>query len=157
MKRFLASTVIVLVLLLSPAEVYAIDIAIIVHPDNLLNEISSRDLSRIFKREKQRWTDNSTVYVIMQEDGTPEKNLIVSKIFLMRSNELKRYWLNKMIKGEILSFPKTLSSSDAIKRFVSQIHSAIAYVNAEDLDESVKVLPIDGKKPGEKGYFLSGP
>ncbi len=143
-------------LLLSPISGYAIDIAIIVHRDNPLDQISSRDLRRIFKQEKQYWADNRNVYVIMQEDGSPEKGLFVHKIFLMGPNDLKRYWLNKIIKGDIVAFPKTLSSNDTVKRFVAQIDSSIAYVNADAVDKSVKVLRIDGKHPGEKGYLLNG-
>lgn len=155
-RTLFLSLILFLCLLPSPAGVYAIDVAVIVHQDNTLDEISRRDLSRLFKGEKRHWADASNVYVIMQEDGSPEKGLIVRKIFKMRPNELKRYWLTKIIKGELLSFPRTLSSSDAVKRFVRHIPSAIAYVNADAVDGSVKVLRIDGKKPGEKGYFLSG-
>lgn len=139
-----------------PASAYAMDIAVIVHPGNTEDTLSLRELSRLFKQEKQYWEDNSTVYLIMQEDGTPEKDFFVNKVFRMRPNELKRFWLTKIIKGEILSFPKTLSSNDAIKRFVSQIPSAIGYINARFVDETVKVLTIDGKRPGEEGYYLSG-
>lgn len=156
MKYCLSFILIFLSLLLLPVDGYAIDIAIIVHQDNPLDEISARDLRRIFKQEKQRWADNRNIYVIMQEDGSPEKGLFVHKIFLMRPNELKRYWLNKIIKGDILSFPKTLSSNDTVKRFVAQIDLSISYINADAVDESVKVLRIDGKHPGEEGYFLNG-
>lgn len=140
----------------APVSLYGMDIAVIVHPGNTEDTLSLRELSRLFKQEKQYWEDNSPVYLIMQEDGTPEKDLFVSKVFKMRPNELKRFWLTKMINGEILSFPKTLSSNDAIKRFVSQIPSAIAYINVRFVDETVKVLAIDGKRPGEEGYYLSG-
>jgi len=155
MNRYLIAIFTIFLLLFSQTGVYAIDVAIIVHQDNPLDTISSRDLSRILKKEKRHWDDNKNIYVIMQEDGSAEKTRIVKTIFQMRPNELKRYWLSKIINGEMLSFPKTLSSNDAIKRFVSQIPSAISYVNADAVDESVKVLRIDGKKPGEAGYFLS--
>ncbi len=157
MKYCLIITLVFSSLLLLPASGHAIDIAVIVHQNNPLNEIFSRDLRRIFKQEKRHWADNRKVYIIMQEDGSSEKGLFVQKIFMMQPKVLKRYWLNKIVKGEILAFPKTLSSNDTVKRFVSQIDASIAYVNANAVDESVKVLRVDGKYPGEKEYFLSGP
>lgn len=155
MKSCLSLSLILFLFLLSPAGADPTDIAVIVHQDNPLDAISSRDLIRIFKGGKRYWANNTQVYFIMQEDGSPEKDLFVRKIFQMRSKALKHFWLSKIIKGDLLVFPKTLSSNNAIKRFVSHIPSAIAYVDVNAVDESVKVLRIDGKHPGEKGYFLS--
>ncbi len=132
------------------------ELALIVHRDNKIDQISSRNLSRIFKQEKKYWPDNQKIYLIMQEDGTSEKAIFVDKIYKMRPNELKRFWLAKIISGEILSFPKTLSSNNSVKRFVSQIPSAVAYIDATLVDDTVKVVKIDGKQPGEAGYFLAG-
>ncbi|MFQ5641797.1 MAG: hypothetical protein ACE5IR_27800 [bacterium] len=142
--------------LLFPAVVYALDIAIIVHLDNKTDSVTARELSRIFKQEKQRWDENKKVYLVMQESGSIEKEIFVKKVFRMRPNELKRYWLTKILKGEISAFPKTLSSNKAIKRFVNQIPTAIGFIDATLVDASVKVLSIDGKRPGDEGYFLSG-
>ena len=93
----------------------------------------------------------------MQEAGSVEKDLFVDKVFKMNSNDLKKFWLSKIIKGEIASFPKTLSSNSAVKGFVSQIPEAIGYIDAALVDESVKVLAIDGKRHGEAGYYFSAP
>ncbi len=154
LRRF-AVIPIILLCLLVPVVAHPMDLALIVHPDNKTNDLSSRDLSRIFKQEKKHWPDHQKILLIMQEDGTFEKNVFVKKVYKLSPNELKRFWLAKILDGQILSFPKTLGSSEVIKRFVSQIPSAIAYVDVTVVDSSIKVLSIDGKRPGDAGYYLS--
>lgn len=148
---------ILILCLLIPGTAYPLDIAVIVHPSNETTSISARELIRFFKREQQFWAENGKVYPIMQEAGSVEKDLFVDKVFKMNSNDLKKFWLSKIIKGEIASFPKTLSSNSAVKGFVSQIPEAIGYIDAALVDESVKVLAIDGKRHGEAGYYFSAP
>ena len=131
------------------------EIAIIINNENPIDEISSGELIRIFKQEKKQWRDGRQVYLIMQEAGSPEKEVVLKKIFKMDPEELKRFWMAQMFRGEISSFPKTLSSNAAVKRFVGQVAVAIGFVDASIIDQSVKVLRIDGKLPGEKGYLLT--
>ncbi len=72
----------------------------------------------------------------------------------MTSDELKRFWLTKIYRGELTSFPKTLSSNESVQRFVGRVPNAIGFVDASYSDETVKVLRIDGKLPGAEGYAL---
>jgi ABC-type phosphate transport system substrate-binding protein len=131
------------------------EIAIIINNENPIDEISSGDLVRIFKQEQQHWKDGRQVYLIMQEAGSPEKEVALKKIFRMNHEELKKFWMARIFRGEISSFPKTLSSNAAVKRFVSKVTVAIGFIDATLPDESVKVLRIDGKLPGEAGYLLT--
>lgn len=131
------------------------EIAVIVNNDNPVDEVSYGHLVKIFKQEKQHWNDGRQIYLIMQEAGSPEKELVLKKIFKMDHEELKKFWLTRIFRGEISSFPKTLSSNAAVKRFVSQVAVAIGFIDVSYVDKSVKILRIDGKLPGEKGYFLA--
>jgi ABC-type phosphate transport system substrate-binding protein len=91
----------------------------------------------------------------MRESGAAEKTLVLEKIYKMQEDELKRYWLGKLYRGEIPAFPKTLGSNEAVKRFVAQVPNAIGFIDSAFIDPSVKVLRIDGRAPGENGYPLS--
>ena len=156
MKKFLFG--ILLALLLQPGLAYTGDIAIIVYKDNPTTDLSFKDLVKIFEQEEQYWKDNRKIYLIMQPSGRPEKETVLKKIYNKSNDEeLKKFWLGKMFRGEITSFPKTLSSNEAVKRFVSQLPDSIGFIDSSFADESVKVLRIDGKLPGEKGYVLADP
>lgn len=130
------------------------DIAIVVNRENAISDLSFTELVKIFRQDRQYW-DGQKIYLIMREAGSPERDVILRRVYRMQEGEaLKKYWIGKLYRGEISTFPKTLSSNEAVKRFVSQASSAIGFVDASTVDEHVKVLRIDGKLPGEGGYAL---
>lgn len=131
------------------------EVAVIVHRENPVDELAYDQLVKIFKQDKQHWSDGRPIYLIMQEAGSPEKELVLKKVFKMDQEELKKFWLTRIFRGEIPSFPKTLSSNAAVRRFVGQVAVAIGFIDASTADPSVKVLRIDGKLPGDKGYLLA--
>lgn len=131
------------------------DIAIIVNKANLTEEVSFNGLVKIFRQEKQYWESGKKIYLVMQEAGGPEKEIVLKKIYKMNNEELKKFWLAKVYRGEISTFPKTLGSNEGVKRFVSQVPNAVGFVDSDYLDNSVKVLKIDGKLPKDKGYIFA--
>ncbi len=150
--------VMVLALLLSPSPwgvAAAGEVAIVVSRDNPVTDLALKELVKIFRQEKQFWAAGKKIYLVMQETGTPEKTLVMKNIFQMADEELKKYWLEKVFKQEIASFPTTFSSNEAVTRFVSQVSNAIGFIDASVIDDRVKVLRIDGKLPGERGYALA--
>lgn len=137
------------------ATVFAGDLAIIVHNQNPIDNVSFKDLVRIFKQEKQYWEGDKRIYLVMQETGSSGKEIVLKKIYQMNDEELKKFWLTKLFRGEITSFPKTLSSIEAIKRLVTSVPNAIGFIDVFFADGSIKVLRIDGRLPGEESYKLS--
>jgi ABC-type phosphate transport system substrate-binding protein len=130
------------------------EVAVIVNRENPIDDLTYDQLVKIFKQDKRHWNDGRPIYLIMQEAGSPEKELVLKKVFKMDQEALKKFWLTRIFRGEIPSFPKTLSSNAAVRRFVGQVAVAIGFIDASTADETVKVLRIDGKMPGEKGYLL---
>lgn len=137
------------------AFVFAHDLAVIVNKANLADNVSFKDLIKIFKQEKQYWKNGKKIYLILQEAGSPEKEIALKKIYKMGNIQLKKFWLAKLFREEISSFPKTFGSNQAVKRFVSQVPNAIGYIDAALMDTSIKMLRINGKLPGEMKYILS--
>lgn len=154
MKSILVLVFIIFLFPLSQGIAGAEEVAIIVNKLNTTDEVSFSDLVKILKQESQFWRDGKKIYLVMQEAGNPEKKIVLEKIYNMDDEGLKKFWLTKMFKGEISSFPKTLSSNESVRHFVSQVPNAIGFINASLVDETVKVLRIDGKLPGEDSYIL---
>lgn len=145
----------ILFFILSQSYVYAGDIAVIVNKENSTDEISFKDLIKIFKQEKKYWKNGKKIYLIMQEAGSHEKRIVLKKIYRMNGIELKKLWLTKIFREEISSFPKTLGSNQAVRQFVSQVPNAVGFIDIAFVNKNLKVLRIAGKLPGEKGYVLS--
>ncbi len=144
----------IIMALSQPVETSQKQVAIIVHPSNNTSTLSLNELERVLRLNRTRWNNGQKIYLLLQEEGSLEKEVILKKVYRMTSDELKRFWLTKIYRGEMTSFPKTLSSNESIRRFVSRVPNAIGFVDASYPDETVKVLRIDGKLPGAEGYAL---
>lgn len=132
------------------------DVAVIVNAQNPTTDLSFADLEKIFKQEKQFWKDGKKVYLVLQETGSTEKEIVLSKVYRMPDADLKKFWLSKMFRGEIASFPKTLATAGSVKQFVGKVPNAVGFVDASLADAEVRVVKIDGKLPGQSGYPLAG-
>jgi len=155
MRKILIVVLILTLFPLSSGATYGGGIAVIVNRENATDEVSFEDLVKIFKQERQYWKGGKKIYLVIQEGGATEKEVALKKIYKMNDVELKKFWLAKLYKGEISSFPKTLGSNEAVKRFVSQVPNAIGFIDSFFVDESIKVLRIDGRLPKDKGYILT--
>ncbi len=130
------------------------NLAIVVNKSNPIEDISMKELIKIFKAEKQYW-DAEKIALLMREQGSWERELVLKKIYGMREEELKKFWLGKMFRGEITSFPAVFGSQSMIKRLVANLKGAVSFIDSQNIDSTVKVIRIDGKLPGEAGYLLS--
>ena len=62
-----------------------------------------------------------------------------------------------IFKGEITAKPSTVSSPKSAGKRVRKHEGAISVVPADQVPEGVRVMIIDGKKPGDAGYPLIAP
>jgi len=145
------------VTLLFPAVGRAGDVALIVNPKNPVADLTWAEVVAIFKAEQQHWKAGERIYLILQESGTPERALLLRRVYQMSDAELKQFWLAKLFRGEIATFPRVVASSSAAKRIVAQAPNALAFIDAAAVDSTVKALRIDGRRPGEPGYLLASP
>jgi hypothetical protein len=63
-------------------------------------------------------------------------------------------WMAMTFRGEATTIPSDYASPDDVKRFVREHADAIAYIPLADVDASVKVLRIEGKRPADPSYLL---
>jgi ABC-type phosphate transport system substrate-binding protein len=143
-----------LLLLIAPVGAEAADLAVVVSPDNPIDDIPWKELVKIFKLEKQYWRGNEKVYLVLRESGSKEKAVVLEKVYQTSDEGLKKMWLAKMYREEITSFPRVLNSNEAVIRFVSQVPTAISVIDDSYRDARVKTLRINGALPGEDGYPL---
>jgi len=114
------------------------------------------DLIKIFKLERKYWGSGEKIYLILRDTGSQEKDIVLKMIYKTDDAGLKKFWLARLYREEITSFPKTLNSNEAVIRFVNQVPNSISFIDATFLDKRVKALRIDGYFPGEPGYPLRG-
>jgi len=72
----------------------------------------------------------------------------------MSETEFKQYWISKLFRAEATSGPKIVYSNEMATDLVEAIPGSIAFVDAAGVPKNLKVLKIDGKLPGDRGYPL---
>ncbi len=130
-------------------------IAVIVHEHVPVDHLSLPELQQIFLGERQLWSRELTITLLLPPRDTPERRVLLDKIYQQRSEvEVQHYWINRLFGDEAQTGPKITGSNEMSASLVRVIPGAIALVPANRIPPGVKVLRIDGKKPGQKGYPL---
>ena len=129
-------------------------LAIVVHKSNPITALSSADLRRIFMGEQTRWPGGHGITLVMREEGQPERAAVLRQIYKMNEADLSRYLLHASFTGDLRFEPKVLNSAAGARRFVFNVPSAIGYLRGDETDQTIKILRIDGRLPGEDGYRL---
>lgn len=133
-------------------SLYAEPIAVVVNKQNPAIELSSPELRRIYESKMFNWQDGAKIIPINRE-STSQIRITFSKIVHGKDpEEMKVYWYGERYKAA--QQPIVQGSSALIKKVVSTNAGAIGYVYLSEVDDTVKVLKIDGLAPGEGGYTL---
>jgi len=124
-------------------------IAIIFNPENLLIELSLRELQDIFSGRILNWQEvdglAASIQVVSREDGSGTRAVFETTV---------------MDGRPVTPTAVVMPSSQAVVDFVAKNPDAIGYVSAPFVDKQVYTVPIDGVTPTltslESGaYFLN--
>jgi ABC-type phosphate transport system substrate-binding protein len=129
-------------------------LAIVVNRNNPNNNLTLAQLRALFLGEKRWWSNRRRVALSAMRRGTPERQTVSRVIYKMDDREFDKYFLYQTFKGEPSTSPATLKTPADVKRFVVSTPGAVGYLRASDLDDSVKVVRVDGLLPGDDGYPL---
>jgi hypothetical protein len=151
------ATIAVVCLLLGPGAPALSDasdesgaLAVIVHPDNPVRNVRFSELCGYLKLDKQYWPKRAgLVTLYLPPRDSTEKAVLLERIYRMTDRDLGKYWRRKMYAGEIKYVP-----GRGDPRLVATSKNAVTVVLSDRVPAGVRVLTIDGKKPGESGYPL---
>ena len=129
-------------------------IAIIVHRSNPTEGVSLSELRRIFMLDTQTWPHGRKITVVLRQKGQPERADAIRMICRISEADYDQHILFRTFQGLITIGPRSIQSSSAMLRFIYSAPGAIGYVNADEVDGTVKVLRIDDTLPGDARYPL---
>jgi len=139
-----------LVLAAASPGVAAAQIAVVVHPSAPLSSVSLEDLRRYFLGKST--TIGSSRAVVAE--SAPSRRAFYHALTGLSEDIVHRRWVALAFRGEAPSIPKSFADAAELRKFVSENPGAIGFVDAHDVDASVKVLAVDGKRPSDPGYAL---
>ena len=130
------------------------DIAVVVHPDTPISDLSLTEVRKVFLGERQYWNSKLPVALLIRAPVARERDVVLRVIYQMSEAQFKQYWVAKIFRAEVASPPKIVYSNDMQYDLLTAIPGAIAFVDARNLRPGMKVLRVDGHLPGEKSYPL---
>jgi len=128
-------------------------VAIVVHPDTRINNLSFDELRRIFLGDRQFWPDGSRITLLVRAPVAQERNMVLNRIYRMSEARFRQYWIAKMFRAEVASGPKIVYSTDMTRELVTVIPGAIGFMPASAV-AGVKVVRIDNRLPSDADYRL---
>lgn len=129
-------------------------LAIVVNRANPIDGMTSAELRKIFLGTRRHWPNGRRITVAMLDYEQPERKAVLRQIYRMDEDAYRAYFLKEVYRGEVFSAPKILASPLVMRKFIFNAPGAISYLRSSEVDESVKVLRIDGHLPDDKDYPL---
>ena len=161
MMRRTAQTFACVVLSLAAAGVGAQDgeappspIAIVVHANTAVENLSLEELRSIFLADRQFWSDRTRITLLVRAPDSDERTLVLDRIYQMSEAQFRQYWIAKMFRAEVPRGPKIVFSTGMALDLVTAIPGSISFMRADSVSDQVHVVRIDGFMPSDPGYPL---
>ena len=132
--------------------VAASDVAVVVQRDLPVDELTFAELRKILMGERQFWPSNVRVTLLIRAPAAHERDIVIKNILQMTEAQFSQYWISKVFRAESATSPKTVYTNEITASLVSNIPGSIAFIESTQVPKNLKVLRIDGRLPGEKGY-----
>lgn len=129
-------------------------VAVIAHAEVPVQSLSFAELRRIFLGERQFWSDDLRVTLLVPAPASRERRTLLAGIYERTETQYRHYWIAKVFRTEATAAPKVVPAGEMTGELVRAIPGAIALVDGMRVPAGVKVLQIEGKQPGQAGYPL---
>ena len=168
MKRI--SVVLIALALLSfgaPSHAAADDVAVIVHKSNPVDGLTMGQLRKIVLGQQTKWPNDQTIAVLMTTPGQPERDTTLRIVCGMSETSFGLHFAHasfteglaalhgpKWSPPDVAEPPTSVGSGVQLRQSVAGSANAVGFIKASQLDGSVKIITIDGSRPGEPAYKL---
>lgn len=129
-------------------------LAIVVHKDTEVDNLSMYELRNIFLANQQFWPNRSRIILLVRAPESDERDFVLDSIYRMDEARFRQYWIAKMFRAEVPRGPKIVFSTDMTLDLVVAIPGSISFMRADDVTDEIKLIRIDGKLPSDEGYPL---
>jgi hypothetical protein len=130
------------------------EFAVVASSDVPVDNVSLVDLRKLFLGDRQFWTPNLRVSLLVRAPVARERAVVVWTVCKMAEAQFSQHWIGKVMRADCTASPRLFSSNQAAMDLVRNMPGAIAIVNAAQVPAGIKVLAVDGKLPHQPGYRL---
>jgi ABC-type phosphate transport system substrate-binding protein len=130
------------------------DIAVVVNPDVPVNNLTFAEMRKIMLGDRQFWKPGLRITLLIRAPVAQEREVVLRQVYQMSEAQFRQYWIGKVFRAESAGSPKIVYSNDMALQLVAAIPGSIALVEAAKAPKELKVVRVDGKLPGDRGYAL---
>jgi ABC-type phosphate transport system substrate-binding protein len=127
------------------------ELAVIVNKSNPISTLTIFQLRRIVLAEQEKWPSGSRIIVWMSPPGQPDRAGALKMVCGMTETDFTLYFVHASFNRDP---PRTVASSGLVKKSIAGAFNGVGFIWASEMDDSVKVLAIDGSLPGQPAYKL---
>ena len=131
-----------------------LDVAVVVRRDVPVDNLSFGEVRKLLLGDRQFWTSSLRVTLLISAPGSRERDIVLKEIYQMAEAQFRQYWISKVFRAEATSGPRIVYSNDMAAELALSIPGAVAFIDASQIPKGLKVVKIDGRGPGDKGYPL---
>ena len=98
------------------AQRHEVDVAVVVHPDTPISNLSLSEVRKVFLGDRQYWSTNVPVVLLIRAPVARERNVVLKIIYQMSESQFKQYWIEDFSGGGCYS-----SKSGVLERYVQPV------------------------------------
>jgi hypothetical protein len=123
-------------------------------PRTSLHDISTAQLRSAFLGDATEYAAGKRLIPINQPLNSAQRVSFDRALLNLKPHEVGPFWVDRRIRDQS-GPPKTAPSADLALRLVMSLVGAVSYVYADQLNDKVRALTIDGKTSAASGYLLA--
>jgi len=118
------------------------DVVVVVATASPVKALASNQVANIFLGKTNRFPDGSQAIPIDQPEGSATRDAFYTRFTGKSPAQLKAHWAKIIFTGRGQP-PDTVANSAEMKKRIASNPDSIGYIDAGDVDGSVRALPVD--------------
>ena len=136
----------------APVHTQGPDLAVIVHPDVPIDNLTLAELRRVLLGDREFWASGMRVALFLRAPVARERDVAIKDVCQMTEAQFRQHWIAKVFRADTPNTPRIVYSGQMAIEQVSRTPGALTFVENSAVVKGVKVLKIDGRSPGQSGY-----
>jgi ABC-type phosphate transport system substrate-binding protein len=130
------------------------DLAVIVNKSNPIAALTMIQLRKILLAQEGKWPGGGKIIVWMTSPGQAERAGTLKIVCGMSETDFTLHFMHASFNGDGGDPPRTAGSGALVRQSIAGSPNGVGFIWASQVDDSVKVVAIDGNRPGQPGYKL---
>ena len=106
------------------------DIAVVVHPEVAVDNLTLAELRRILLGDREFWSTGVRVSLLIRAPVARERDVAVKNVCEMTEAQFRQHWIGKVFRNETSTGPRIVYSSQMALDQVSRTPGAISFVES---------------------------